>query len=188
MVQSSANEPGQTVDVETATLAGGCFWCLEAVFQMVKGVRSVVSGYTGGSVLNPSYKAVCSGATGHAEAVQLTYDPAHIRYRDLLDVFFTLHDPTTLNRQGADVGTQYRSAIFYHGPAQKAEAEAAIARAAALWPAPIVTELAPAGPFYAAEPSHQNYYANNANQGYCRVVIAPKIAKARKLHLAKLRA
>ena len=176
--------------LETATLAGGCFWCLEAVFAMLKGVKQIVSGYTGGHVANPSYKAVCAGVTGHAEATQITFDPAVLSYRDLLDVFFTIHDPTTPNRQGADVGTQYRSAIFFHTPAQKQTAEQAMAdvTAAALWPAPLVTELAPAGPFYAAEAYHQNYYASNPDQGYCRIVIAPKVAKARKAHLTKLKA
>ncbi len=182
--------PSSTPGLETATLAGGCFWCLEAVFGMLKGVRSVVSGYAGGQVANPSYKAVCAGTTGHAEAVQITFDPAFITYRDLLSVFFTTHDPTTLNRQGADVGTQYRSAIFYHSPGQKTTAEAAMAEvsSAGLWPNPLVTELAPADPFFPAEAYHQDYFANNADQGYCRIVIAPKVAKARKLYLAKLRA
>ncbi|MBK8835455.1 MAG: peptide-methionine (S)-S-oxide reductase MsrA [Anaerolineae bacterium] len=175
--------------LETATLAGGCFWCLEAVFGMLRGIKRVASRYAGGRVPNPTYKAVCLGTTGHAEAVQITFDPAQISYRDLLDVFFTTHDPTTLNRQGADVGTQYRSAIFFHSPAQKATAEAAMAEVAAsgLWPDPLVTELAPADPFFAAEDYHQDYYANNTSQGYCRIVIAPKVAKARKMHLAKLR-
>jgi peptide-methionine (S)-S-oxide reductase len=156
---------------------------------MLRGIKRVVSGYAGGRVPNPTYKAVCAGTTGHAEAVQITFDPAEISYRELLDVFFTTHDPTTLNRQGADVGTQYRSAIFFHSPAQKATAEAAMAEVAAsgLWPDPLVTELAPADPFFAAEDYHQDYYANNTSQGYCRIVIAPKVAKARKMHLAKLR-
>jgi peptide-methionine (S)-S-oxide reductase len=189
-LQQQPPAPASTAGMETATLAGGCFWCLEAVFGLLKGVKRVVSGYAGGRVPNPSYKAVCAGTTGHAEAVQITFDPAQISYRDLLDVFFTTHDPTTLNRQGADVGTQYRSAVFYHSPAQRATAEAVMADLAAskLWPNPLVTELAPADPFFAAEDYHQDYYANNAEQGYCRIVIAPKIAKARKAHLAKLRA
>lgn len=186
--QSPVNSPDQATEI--ATLAGGCFWCLEAVFGLLKGVKRVVSGYAGGRVPNPTYKAVSAGTTGHAEAVQITFDPAHISYRDLLDVFFTTHDPTTLNRQGADVGTQYRSAIFYHSPAQKMTAEAVMAEVSAsgLWPNPLVTELAPVDPFFAAEDYHQDYYANNAGQGYCRIVIAPKVAKARKMHLAKLRA
>ena len=189
-LQQQPPAPPTAPGLETATLAGGCFWCLEAVFGLLKGVKRVVSGYAGGRMPNPTYKAVCLGTTGHAEAVQITFDPAQISYRDLLDVFFTTHDPTTLNRQGADVGTQYRSAIFYHSPAQRATAEAVMAELAEakLWPDPLVTELAPADPFFAAEAYHQDYYANNAGQGYCRVVIAPKIAKARKMHLAKLRA
>ena len=188
-VQQQPPAPPSAARLETATLAGGCFWCLEAVFGMLRGIKRVVSGYAGGGVPNPTYKAVCAGTTGHAEAVQITFDPAEISYRELLDVFFTTHDPTTLNRQGADVGTQYRSAIFFHSPAQKATAEAAMAEVAAsgLWPDPLVTELAPADPFFAAEDYHQDYYANNTSQGYCRIVIAPKVAKARKMHLAKLR-
>ena len=148
--QQQLPTPPAAPGLETATLAGGCFWCLEAVFGMLKGVKSVVSGYAGGQVANPSYKAVCAGTTGHAEAVQITFDPAQISYRELLDVFFTTHDPTTLNRQGADVGTQYRSAIFYHNPVQKATAEAVIAEvsAASLWSNALVTELAPADPFF----------------------------------------
>ena len=189
-LQQQPPAPPSASGLETATLAGGCFWCLEAVFGMLKGVKRVVSGYAGGRVPNPTYKAVCAGTTGHAEAVQITFDPAQISYRELLDVFFTTHDPTTLNRQGADVGTQYRSAVYYHSPAQKSAAEAAMAElsAAGLWPNPLVTELAPADPFFPAEDYHQDYYANNADQGYCRIVIAPKVAKARKAHLAKLRA
>ena len=188
-VQQQPPAPPSAARLETATLAGGCFWCLEAVFGMLRGIKRVVSGYAGGRVPNPTYKAVCAGTTGHAEAVQITFDPAEISYRELLDVFFTTHDPTTLNRQGADVGTQYRSAIFFHSPAQQATAEAAMAEVAAsgLWPDPLVTELAPADPFFAAEDYHQDYYANNTSQGYCRIVIAPKVAKARKMHLAKLR-
>lgn len=173
-----------------ATLAGGCFWCLDAAYQLLRGVRQVVSGYTGGDVPHPSYEAVCSGSTGHAEAVQIHFDPAVISFRDLLDVFFTIHDPTTLNRQGADAGTQYRSAIFYHTPEQHQTAQAVIAAltAARVWPNPIVTELTPAGPFYPAEDYHQNYFANNPGAGYCRVVIAPKVAKLRLHYLDKLKA
>jgi peptide-methionine (S)-S-oxide reductase len=175
---------------EMATLAGGCFWCLEAVYQQLKGVEKVVSGYAGGHVANPSYQAVCSGTTGHAEVVQITYNPDVVTYRDLLDVFFTIHDPTTLNRQGNDVGTQYRSAIYYHTPEQKAIAEQKIkdVTAEGVWHNPIVTEVEPLDVFYPAEDYHQNYYVDNPNQGYCRVVIAPKVAKFRQKYLAKLKA
>jgi peptide-methionine (S)-S-oxide reductase len=175
---------------EVATLAGGCFWCLEAVYDELRGVISVESGYMGGTVLNPTYQQVCTGRTGHAEVVQITYDPAQITFQDLLDVFFTIHDPTTLNRQGADVGTQYRSAIFYHSPEQKAIAEATIKALndSGVWGAPIVTEVTAAGPFYIAEEYHQEYFAKNPNQPYCRAVVAPKVAKFRKQHLARLRA
>jgi peptide-methionine (S)-S-oxide reductase len=174
---------------ETATLAGGCFWCLEAVYDQLKGVTDVVSGYAGGWVKNPSYEQVCNKDTGHAEVVQIKYDPAQVSFRDLLDVFFTIHDPTTLNRQGADVGPQYRSAIFYHTPEQKAQAEAAIAdyNGKKLWNAPIVTEVAPIDTFYAAEDYHQEYFARNPYQGYCRVVVAPKVAKFRKQFIQQLK-
>ena len=175
---------------DTATLAGGCFWCLEAVYEQLKGVESVVSGYAGGHAANPTYQQVCTGTTGHAEVVQITFDPEVITYRDILDVFFTIHDPTTLNRQGADVGTQYRSAIFYHSPEQKATAEATLADVdqSDLWDDPVVTEIAPLDTFYPAEDYHQEYYRNNPNQGYCRVVIAPKVAKFRKQYLDRLKA
>ena len=175
--------------METTTLGGGCFWCLEAVYDQLKGVTDVVSGYAGGQVDNPTYKQVCSGRTGHAEVVQVTFDPAVISFEDILDVFFTIHDPTTLNRQGADVGTQYRSAIFTHSPEQKAAAEAVIRRVEeqGLWPNPIVTEVALLDVFYPAENCHQEYYENNPNAGYCRVVIAPKVAKFRKAYLDKLK-
>ena len=175
---------------EIATLAGGCFWCLEAVFDDLKGLEDVVSGYSGGVAPNPTYRQVCTGATGHAEVVQITFDPAQISFRDLLEVFFTIHDPTTLNRQGADTGTQYRSAIFYHTPQQKADAEQVIAELTALkvWDDPIVTEVTPFSAFYPAEDYHQEYYANNASQPYCRVVIAPKVAKFRKKFLERLKA
>lgn len=165
-----------------ATLAGGCFWCLEAVYDELKGVSRVVSGYAGGDVPNPNYKQVCSGTTGHAEVVKIEYDPEVISYRDLLEIFFTIHDPTTLNRQGADVGTQYRSAIFYHDEEQRSIAEEIIAELedANAYANPIVTEVAPLDTFYAAEDYHQDYYKNNPNQGYCMVVIAPKLAKFRK--------
>jgi peptide-methionine (S)-S-oxide reductase len=173
---------------ETATLAGGCFWCLDAVYRLLKGVSSVESGYAGGHVDNPSYKDVCSGTTGHAEVVRITFDPSVISYRDLLNVFFTIHDPTTLNRQGGDVGTQYRSAIFYHSDAQKATAEEVIAELArnGVWDDPIVTEVAPVANYYGGEGYHQNYYAGNKDQPYCAVVIAPKVAKARKAFLDRL--
>jgi len=175
---------------ETATLAGGCFWCLEAVYELLRGVHSVQSGYTGGHVPEPSYEAVCGGRTGHAEALQIEFDPAAISYRDLLDVFFTIHDPTTLNQQGADIGTQYRSAIFTHSDAQRADAEAAIAHVTdeALWDGPIVTEVTPITVFYAAEEYHAQYYRMNPDQGYCRFIIAPKVAKARSKFFDKLHA
>jgi peptide-methionine (S)-S-oxide reductase len=175
---------------EVATLAGGCFWCLEAVYDELKGVEDVVSGYTGGHVPNPGYRLVCTGTTGHAEVVQVTYDAEVVSFRDLLNVFFTIHDPTTLNRQGADVGTQYRSAIFYHTPEQKAIAEQTIAElnASGIWGAPIVTEVTELGKFYPAEDYHQEYFAKNPNQGYCRAVVAPKVAKFRKQFYEQLRA
>jgi peptide-methionine (S)-S-oxide reductase len=174
---------------ETATLAGGCFWCLEAVFADLRGVARVVSGYSGGHVENPTYRAVCDGTTGHAEVVQITFDPQVISYRELLEIFFTIHDPTTLNRQGGDVGTQYRSAIFYHTPEQRETAAAVIAElgAAGVWDAPIVTEVAPLSVFYAAEDYHQEYYRNNASQPYCRAVVAPKVAKVRQKYMEKLK-
>ena len=176
-------------DTEIATLAGGCFWCLEAVYDELKGVLDVVSGYSGGQVSNPSYKAVCTGETGHAEVVQVTYDPQLISYRELLEVFFTIHDPTTLNRQGADVGTQYRSAIFYHNPEQKAIAEQVIHEMEneKVWAKPIVTELTPFDTFYPAEEYHQEYFKRNPYQGYCMAVIAPKVSKFRKKYLDKLK-
>ncbi len=174
---------------ELATLAGGCFWCLEAAFDQLKGVERVQSGYAGGSVANPTYEQVCSGSTGHAEVVQITFDPAVISYRHLLEVFFVVHDPTTLNRQGADVGTQYRSAIFYHTSEQRAEAERAIDElsAAKVWDTPLVTEVIPLNVFYPAEEYHRDYYRRNPNQGYCQVVIAPKVAKVRKQYFERLK-
>jgi peptide-methionine (S)-S-oxide reductase len=174
---------------EIATLGGGCFWCLEAVFDELNGVTDVVSGYAGGPRPNPTYKDVCSGTTGHAEVIQVTFDPEVVSFEDILHVFFTIHDPTTLNRQGADVGTQYRSVIFYHSPEQKAAAEKVMKEltAEALWPNPIVTELTAAPTFYEAESYHQSYYASNPNQGYCSIVIAPKVAKFRKLYFEKLK-
>ena len=175
---------------ETATLAGGCFWCLEAVFLELRGVESVKSGYTGGRTPKPTYEQVCTGMTGHAEVVQVVFDPDVVSFRDLLDVFFTIHDPTTLNRQGNDAGTQYRSAIFHHSEEQRAAATAAIAEltAAGTWDDPIVTEVAPLTEFFPAEAYHDDYFRRNPNQSYCRVVIAPKVAKARKKFLEKLRA
>jgi len=174
---------------EIATLAGGCFWCLEAVYDELRGVVDVTSGYAGGHVPNPSYQAVCSGDTGHAEVVRIAFDPSKVSYREILEVFFTIHDPTTLNRQGADVGTQYRSAIFYHSDEQKRVAEEVMAEIAAegIWKNPIVTELVPAPEFYPAEDYHQEYFARNPNQGYCQVVVAPKVAKFRSKFLSKLR-
>ncbi len=174
---------------EVATLAGGCFWCLEAVFDELEGVESVVSGYSGGRTPHPTYQEVCSDTTGHSEAVQITFDPAVITYRDLLRVFFTVHDPTTLNRQGPDVGTQYRSAIFYHSPEQRDAAEEVIKEVAetGLWDRPIVTEVAPLQAFYPAEEYHQKYFARNPHQQYCRTVVAPKVAKFRKQYLTRLK-
>jgi peptide-methionine (S)-S-oxide reductase len=175
--------------LEFATLAGGCFWCLEAVYDQVTGVESVESGYTGGQLENPTYEQVCAGRTGHAEAVRITFDPQCIGYRELLDIFFTIHDPTTLNRQGNDTGTQYRSAIFYHSPQQKQVAEetmTAVAQAR-LYPDPLVTELVPAGRWYEAEPYHQEYFARNPFQGYCTYVVGPKVAKFRKHFASKLK-
>jgi peptide-methionine (S)-S-oxide reductase len=179
----------KTKQLETATLAGGCFWCLEAVFDQLNGVTDVVSGYAGGQTRNPSYREVCTGTTGHAEVVQVTFDPAVISYRNILDVFFGIHDPTTLNRQGADVGTQYRSAIFYHSPEQRETAEETIRElyAQGLWQNPVVTEITPFTVFYPAEDYHQEYFANNASQPYCQVVVAPKIAKFRKHYAEQLK-
>ncbi|MBI4503624.1 MAG: peptide-methionine (S)-S-oxide reductase MsrA [Gemmatimonadetes bacterium] len=176
-------------DREVATLAGGCFWCLEAVFDQLKGVEQVQSGYAGGTRANPTYEQVCTGTTGHAEVVQITFDPAVISYPELLRVFFTTHDPTTLNRQGPDAGTQYRSAVFYHSPAQKAAVEQVIGEmeAAHLWDDPIVTQVAPLEAFYPAEEYHRDYYERNPNQAYCRAVIAPKVAKARKTFFEQLK-
>ena len=175
---------------KVATLGGGCFWCLEAVYEQLQGVAKVESGYSGGAVKNPSYELVCTGTTGHAEVVQITFDPQVITFRQLLEVFFTIHDPTTLNRQGADVGTQYRSAIFYHSDEQQAVAEEVIREieAAGIWDRPIVTEVTPFEVFYRAEDYHQEYFRRNPGQSYCRVVIAPKVAKFRKEHMARLKA
>ena len=174
---------------EIATLAGGCFWCLEAVYLELRGVLGVQSGYAGGHVPHPSYELVCTGSTGHAEVVQVTFDPDEIPYRELLDVFFTIHDPTTLNRQGNDVGTQYRSAVFYHSPEQQTTVEQAIAELAAekVWDDPIVTEVVPFTEFYPAEEYHRDYFRLHPEQAYCRAVIAPKVAKARKAFFERLK-
>ena len=174
---------------ETATLAGGCFWCLEAVYDDLKGVESVVSGYMGGGKPDPTYEEVCTGRTGHAEVVQIVFDPAQVSFRELLEVFFVIHDPTTPDRQGNDVGTQYRSAVFYHSDAQKAAAEEVIARLdrAKLYDDSIVTEVAPASAFYPAEDYHQEYFRRNPNQPYCAFVVKPKVAKFRKHFLEKVR-
>ena len=176
-------------NLRVATLAGGCFWCLEAVFDEVKGVESVESGYSGGQVANPSYRDVCTGRTGHAEVVQVTFDPGMVSYRDLLNVFFAIHDPTTLNRQGADTGTQYRSAIFYHDEEQKAVAEQLIKELndQHIWDRAIVTEVTRFDRFYMAEDYHQEYYANNRFQPYCIAVVAPKVSKFRKHFLEMLK-
>ncbi len=175
---------------EIATLGGGCFWCLEAVFDDLRGVVSVESGYAGGGHVRPSYEQVCTGTTRFAEVVQVTFDPAVLSYRELLDVFFAIHDPTTLNRQGADVGPQYRSVIFCHSPEQRATAEAVIAELtrAGAFAQPIVTELAPAAPFFEAEAYHQEYYRQNGRQPYCQIVIAPKVAKFRKQFAERVKA
>ena len=174
---------------EVVTLGGGCFWCLEAVFSELQGVERVESGYAGGTVPNPSYELVCSGTTGHAEVAQMTFDPGVVSYREILQIFFTIHDPTTLNRQGADVGTQYRSAIFYHDQEQKRIAEELIAElnAAHIWPNPIVTEVTPLETFYEAEDYHREYYKYNSQQPYCQAVITPKLAKFRKSFSKKLK-
>jgi peptide-methionine (S)-S-oxide reductase len=172
-----------------ATLAGGCFWCLEAAYQRLTGVEQVQSGYTGGQTADPTYHEVCSGRTGHAEAVQVTFDDDVVSYRDLLEIFFTIHDPTTLNRQGADVGTQYRSAIYCHSPEQEREARAVVHELERdrTFDDPIVTEIATAGEWYPAELYHKDYYERNPAQPYCQVVIAPKLAKLREKHREKLR-
>lgn len=174
---------------EIATLAGGCFWCLEAAYLEIRGVERVESGYAGGKVPNPTYELVCSGMSGHAEVVQVTFDPAEVSYRDLLEIFFTIHDPTTLNRQGADVGTQYRSAIFCHSAAQQAEAGRVVAELERqkVFGSPIVTEIVPLTTFYPAEEYHRDYYRRNPGQGYCRAVVAPKVAKLRKQWAERLR-
>ena len=175
--------------VETATLGGGCFWCTEAVYKELKGVLSVIPGYSGGHVKNPAYREVCEGTTGHAEVVQITFDPSVISFSDILEVFFAVHDPTTLNRQGADVGTQYRSAIFYHSEEQKKSAREMINRIEEekLYNKPVVTEITAFSSFYPAEDYHKDYYARNPNQPYCRMVVSPKVEKFRKLYKEKLK-
>lgn len=181
----SSSEPG----METTTLGGGCFWCIEAVFDELQGVKQVESGYSGGSVPNPTYRQVCTGATGHAEVTQITFDPKVIPFREILEVFFMVHDLTTLNRQGADVGTQYRSVIFYHSLEQKATAEEVIKELEAnkVWQAPIVTEITPFEAFFVAEDYHQEYYRLNSQEPYCQVVISPKMTKFRRLYREKLK-
>jgi len=174
---------------EVATLGGGCFWCLEPIFEELRGVEKVVPGYAGGHVVNPSYKQVCGGTTGHAEVVQVEFDPREVSFRDILRVFFAIHDPTTRDRQGADVGPQYRSAILYHSPEQKQAAEEVIAEVnrEGIWSRPVVTEVAPLTVFYPAEEYHHRYFERNPYQGYCQVVIAPKVAKFRQKYLQKLK-
>jgi peptide-methionine (S)-S-oxide reductase len=186
IVQTSVNKDG----LETATFGAGCFWCVEAVFQQLEGVKTVVSGYTGGKVENPTYRQVSAGTTGHAEVIQLTYDPKVVTFPELLEVFWQTHDPTTLNRQGADVGTQYRSAVFYHTPEQKALAEKYKQEldASGAFNSPIVTEIVPVGKFYKAEDYHQNYYNLNSSQPYCSYVITPKLEKLKKVFKDKLKA
>lgn len=175
-----------TTRTEFATLGGGCFWCTEAVFQQIRGVLKVESGYSGGAVHQPTYEQICTGKTGHAEVVRLTFDPAIVSYRDLLEIFFTIHDPTTLNRQGNDAGTQYRSVIFFHDAQQQALAEQVVKEMAMVWDDAIVTEVSQAPMFYIAEDYHQNYFRQNPQQGYCSFVVAPKVAKARKMFASKL--
>jgi peptide-methionine (S)-S-oxide reductase len=187
MEEKQANNPQPSR--ETATLGGGCFWCIEAVFNELKGVERAVSGYAGGRRANPTYEQVCTGATNHAEVVQVTFDPREISFKEVLEVFFTVHDPTTLNRQGADAGTQYRSVIFYHDEQQKAVAGQVVEEitAAQIWDAPIVTEITPLPEFYEAEDYHQDYFKKNPAQGYCRAVVAPKVSKFRQRYQDKLK-
>jgi peptide-methionine (S)-S-oxide reductase len=187
MTQTDSTQPPAGKGI--ATLGGGCFWCLEAVFDGLQGVESVESGYTGGKVANPTYQQVCNGDTGHAEVVRVTFDPATISFKEILEVFFAIHDPTTLNRQGNDAGTQYRSAIFYHSPQQKSTAEQVIKELTAqkAFSDQIVTEVTPAQTFYVAEGYHQEYFANNSYQPYCQFVVAPKVAKFRKIFATKVK-
>ena len=170
---------------EIATIGGGCFWCTEAVFQEVAGVISVESGYSGGKVANPTYEQICEGTTGHAEVVRIVFDPEKLHYRELLEIFFTIHDPTTLNRQGNDIGTQYRSVIYFHSPEQQETAKTVMAEMANVWDAPLVTELSEARVYYPAESHHQNYFRQNPLQGYCAFVVAPKVAKFRSMFADK---
>jgi peptide-methionine (S)-S-oxide reductase len=189
-VNNKSDPSPASAGTETATLAGGCFWCLEAVYDDLQGVLSVESGYMGGNTARPTYEDVCSGDSGHAEVVRVSFDPAQVSYRELLEVFFSIHDPTTRNRQGNDVGTQYRSAIYYHSPEQKAAAESIISELTreGVFPRPIVTEVAPASEFYIAEDYHQEYFARNPGQGYCTVVVGPKVAKFRKKFATRVKA
>ncbi len=174
--------------LELATLGGGCFWCTEAVMLEVNGVEKVVSGYSGGNTSGkPTYREVCSGTTGHAEVIQVSFDPEVISYEDLILIFMTSHDPTTLNRQGADKGTQYRSVIYYHNKHQKGKSEEVVREVASYYDNQVVTEISPLGEFYEAEENHQDYYRNNTSQGYCRIVITPKLSKLRKMHADKLK-
>jgi peptide-methionine (S)-S-oxide reductase len=188
-IKMSEGQVDQQRGREVATLGGGCFWCTEAVFDELKGVERVESGYSGGGIANPTYQQVCSGTTGHAEVIQVTFDPQVISFKEILEVFFTVHDPTTLNRQGADVGTQYRSVIFYHDEEQRRVAEEVIKKldAEKLWDGPIVTEVAPFEAFYEAEDYHQEYFRLNGSQPYCRMVVAPKVAKFRQHYREKLK-
>jgi peptide-methionine (S)-S-oxide reductase len=185
MSEKTSDKP----ELSLATLGGGCFWCLEAVFEQVRGVDKVESGYAGGSAVNPSYRQVCSDTTGHAEVVQVTFDPAVISYREILEIFFAIHDPTTLNRQGMDEGTQYRSAIFYHSPQQQQTAQQLIdeLNQADIWSRPIVTQVLPFPTFWKAEDYHQGYFRANPNQPYCQAVVGPKVAKFRKHFVSKLK-
>lgn len=185
----ASSSHGQTPRRETATLAGGCFWCLEAGFQQLRGVDRVDSGYAGGTTPNPTYEQVCSGRTGHAEVVQITFDPSVISYKDLLGVFFTIHDPTQLNRQGGDIGTQYRSAIFYSSPEQERAARETIEQLTRehVWPAPIVTQVEPLERFFGSEQYHRDYFLRNPSQPYCQAVVAPKVAKIRKAYFDRLK-
>ena len=182
------SKPNGSSPTEVATLGGGCFWCLEAVYEELRGVKKVESGYSGGPVANPTYRQVCTGTTGHAEVVQVTFDPEVVSFREILEVFFTIHDPTTLNRQGADVGPQYRSAIFYHDEEQRRVAEGVISEleAEGLWSDPIVTEVTPYVQFYPAEGYHQDYFSKNPSQPYCAAVVAPKVSKVRKMYFDRL--
>lgn len=186
MTQTTPLPHSAASHTEIATLGGGCFWCIEPIYQDLKGVLKVESGYTGGRTANPTYRDICTGMTGHAEVIQVTFDPAVISYGDILRIFFGVHDPTTLNRQGNDSGTQYRSVIYYHSPAQKKVAEEVKVAAQDVWDDPIVTEISPLGPYYKAEAYHQNYFKDNPNQPYCSIVIAPKVRKFREMMAANL--